>query len=114
MSGLEVSAVWDEDRCLLCLQGEARVETLADLKRVEREIEERGARAVLVDMARVTFMDSASTGSMLRLHQRTHDRGGRLVMYALPRLIERLFDRLGLGDTFLVAADESAARALLP
>ena len=108
MSGLQVDTTWADDHCAIALVGEARLETIEMFDELEREIESRGLLAVLVDLGGVQFMDSASTGSLLRLHARMEERGGKLVMHSLPRMIQRLFERLGLRQLHL-APDAAAA-----
>ena len=109
MSDLQVQHDFDDGVCIVTLLGEARLETVEAFDAVAREIDVReDTRAVIVDLSRLEFMDSASTGSLLRLHGRMEDRGGKLVMHSLPRFILRLFDRLGLSQ-FHVASDAAAA-----
>lgn len=112
MSGLRVTTTWADDHCAIVLAGEARLETIELFDDVTREIEARGVTAVLVDLAAVPFMDSASTGSLLRLHGRMEALGGKLVLHSLPRMIQRLLERLGLRQLH-IAADATEARARL-
>ncbi len=112
MSGLQVTTAWADDHCAIVLAGEARLETIEMLDDVTREVEARGMSAVLVDLGAVQFMDSASTGSLLRLHGRMEALGGKLVLHSLPRMIQRLFERLGLRQLH-IAADATAARERL-
>ncbi len=109
MSDLQIQHDFAADRCTVALVGEARLETIEAFDAVAREIEARSdTHAVLLDLSRLEFMDSASTGSILRLHLRMAARGGKLVMHSLPRFMQRLFDRLGL-DQFHLAADAATA-----
>ena len=114
MSGLDVTMAWEPDGlCRIGLRGEARLDTLPRLDEVATELERRDAKRILADLTFLTFMDSASTGSLLRMHQRTCERGGSLVLYGLPRLITRLFESLGFDETFCIEPDEDAARSRL-
>ncbi|MDA1195825.1 MAG: STAS domain-containing protein [Planctomycetota bacterium] len=110
MGLLAIDTVWEDGLCRMALSGEARLETISGFDRVAREAEARGANAVLVDLAALDFMDSASTGSVLRLHLAMEEHGGRLVLHSPPPLIRKLFDRLGLRH-LRVAEDLSSARA---
>jgi anti-anti-sigma factor len=112
MSGLAIDTTWEEGLCLLTLVGEARLETVETLDTVAIQVEERGVKAVIMNLADLQFMDSASTGSMIRLHGDLERAGGHLVLHSVPRMIQRLLDRLGL-QQFVIVSDEVAARERL-
>ena len=111
MTGLEVSTRWDEGTCILALVGEARLETVQRLDDATSEALDRGAQHVLLDMTHLAFMDSASTGALLRLRSQIGERDGALVLYGLQRVIQRLLEHSGLHERFTCAADEAEARA---
>lgn len=113
MIGLEVDARWDGSLAILALRGEARLETVSRFETRVQEALERGAGDLLLDLGRLSFMDSASAGSLLRAQADLEARGGKLVLFGMQRVIQRLVERAGLGDRFLTAADEDAARARL-
>ena len=82
MSGLQVPHEFHADRCTAALVGEARLETIGVFDALAQEIEDRpDTNAVILDLSRLEFMDSASTGSILRLHLRMDGAGGKLVMH---------------------------------
>ncbi len=113
MTGLEVSTRRDGSLCILELRGEARLETVSRLDDEASGALDHGAQDFIVDMTHLQFMDSASTGSLIRLGSRVEDRGGSLVLCGLRRVIQRLLERAGLQERFQTAADEEGARALL-
>lgn len=110
MTGLEVSTRWEDHTCILALKGEARLETVQRLEGAATEILDRGARHVLLDLTHLAFMDSASTGALLRLRGQVDRRGGLLVLFGMQRVIQRLLDYSGLQDRFTCAGDEAEAR----
>ncbi len=95
------------------VQGEARLEVVGELERTVRAGLAGGARHVVMGLKGLTFMDSASAGSLLRLQQEAGRDGGRLVLHSLPGVIRRLVDRTGLAQALTIAPDEAGARALL-
>jgi len=113
MTGLEVSTRWDGSLCILEMRGEARLETIGHLDDQAAGALEQGAQNVIVDLTHLLFMDSASTGSLIRLDAQVGRRGGALVLCGCRRVIQRLLERAGLQERFRTAADEPAARALL-
>ena len=112
MRELEVSIRWDDGHCVIALAGEARLETVSSFDAVAVEVAERGVKNVLLDLRKLAFMDSASMGSLLRLHNNLDVAGGKLVLFGLQRMVARLVERLGLQQV-RVAEDEAAALAEL-
>jgi anti-anti-sigma factor len=113
MTGLEVEARWPEDLCILALRGEARLETVHRLDEAAAEALDKGVRALLIDCTHLAFMDSASAGSLLGIRNRAASEERGLVLYGVPRVIQRLFERGGMSERFLTAGDEAAALALV-
>ncbi len=72
-----------------------------------------GKAHLLLDVSRLSFIDSTGVGLLLRLqkHFRADDR--HLVLIAPTGPVLRAFALMGLGDFFFVAADLPAARALI-
>jgi len=113
MSALVVQHAWQEPHCLISMMGEARLENVDTFDAVVMEIGERPVcTGVILDLAAIEFMDSASTGSILRLHGMMAARDGKLVMHSLPRFVARLFDRLGLDQFVLAGSAEEAVTHL--
>ncbi|MDJ0522752.1 MAG: STAS domain-containing protein [Planctomycetota bacterium] len=110
MADLDLDIRWDNGLCVIALKGEARLETVSAFDAVAVEVAERGVSNVILDMQRLSFIDSASMGSMLRLHNNLEVAGGKLVLFGLQRMIERLIERLGLQQLHIVE-DEAAAIA---
>lgn len=83
----------------------------ADLLRTEldRVLDERAAR-VVVDLLRVTFLDSTSLGVLVGAAKRAHARGGRIVLVADDPRTLRVFEITGLGGVF--ALERSLATAV--
>ncbi len=114
MTGLDVTTEWDDRICVLALKGEARLETVPRFDETVGTVLERGVEHLLVDLSRLQFMDSASTGSLIRLRGLVAKQGGSLVLFGMRGVVLRLFERAGLDEGFVCAADEVSARALIP
>jgi stage II sporulation protein AA (anti-sigma F factor antagonist) len=113
MTGLEVVLYVEGPVGVLTLAGEARLEVIHDLEVPAAEALAGGARSLILDLARLEFMDSASTGTLIRLDQDATARGGRMVLCAVPRVIQRLFQAAGLQGRFQEAPDLEKAREIL-
>jgi len=109
--GLDLDSSAERDVGLLRLEGEARVESTEVLRDAIRGLQNEGCRAVLLDLGKLSFMDSASAGTLLQAKQEIEAAdGGVLVLFGLTRMVARLLDSAGLADHFVVAASEEAAR----
>ncbi len=67
---------------------------------------------VLTNLEMATFMDTTVVGWLIKCHARFRDSGGCLVLYAIPPLIDEIFQFLKLSAVLHLAADESAALTL--
>ena len=113
MTGLDVRLDREGPLGILHLSGEARLEVIGALERQAERARSEGARSLILDCARLVFMDSASAGSMVRLEHDVTEGGGKFVLCSVPRVIQRLLDASGLSGRFAVAADEVQARSLV-
>ena len=112
MSDLDVQVRWDHEHCVIALNGEARLETISAFDAVGVQAAERGVHNAIIDMSALSFMDSASMGSLLRFNNNLEVGGGKLVLFGLQRMIARLIEGLGLKQLHVVR-DEAAALAEL-
>ncbi|MGF1498833.1 MAG: STAS domain-containing protein [Elainellaceae cyanobacterium] len=61
---------------------------------------EYGAEALLIDMSRVSFMDSRGLGALIITHNRVTKQGGRLGICSLSGQARMLLELTNLGETF--------------
>ena len=57
-----------------------------------------GVHLLVVDLAAVTFVDSAGLGLLVELRQLADDRGAGFVLRAVPRRVSRLLQLTGMLD----------------
>ena len=67
-------------------------------------------RTVLMDLARVTSINSQGVSWMLNCHKSLADGGGRLIFHSVPPLIMEVLQFLRLSKVLALASDEAAAR----
>jgi N-acetylglucosaminyldiphosphoundecaprenol N-acetyl-beta-D-mannosaminyltransferase len=70
-------------------------------------------RDLLIDLARVRFIDSTGAGLLVRFRKRAGITGHHLVLLAPSSAVERVLKAMRLWDFFLTAADRSEAARLL-
>ena len=96
---------------ILDLEGEIDIYTATDFKEALLESIAGGARHVIVDATRVTFMDSSALSVLIGGKQRLDSLGGSLAVACTDR-IERLLKITGLHHVIaLYATRDEALRA---
>jgi anti-sigma B factor antagonist len=68
-----------------------------------------GARVVVVDLADVTFIDSAGLGALVGAHRRMLEADGRLRLVRPPHLVGRAFELTGLDEVLDFYDDRETA-----
>ncbi|MFL5909643.1 MAG: STAS domain-containing protein [Gaiellaceae bacterium] len=100
----------------IVVTGELDIATVAGLDAQIRKAE-REARHVVVDLRRLTFVDSSGLHLLTSADDRIRAAGGRLTLVRGPKPIDRVFDVLGLNDLLDVVdtpPEPSAVSVLSP
>jgi anti-sigma B factor antagonist len=69
-------------------------------------------RKVLMDLGKVTYIDSSGISWLLICHKHFVQAGGKLVIHSVPPLVDQVLQLLRLPLILSIAADEKSARAL--
>jgi anti-anti-sigma factor len=97
----EFSVHSDEVEAVLVARGEIDIATVDDLRRgLRRLIESAGDRAVVVDLAEVTFLDSSGLEALVRAQSADVTR--RLTLRHPTIAVRRLLEVTGTIDQFLL------------
>ncbi len=91
----------------LDLQGHA----MPDLGGTLRSLLSQGCRRIVLDLGKVTFLDSEGLSQLIVCRKRTLDEGGDIVLLRPTGRVRGLLDTLGLTRVFRVLDDESEALA---
>jgi anti-sigma B factor antagonist len=97
---------------LLRAKGDIDAYTAPGLRTQLHEAAAAETELVVVDLAEITFIDSAGLGTLVGAHRRMLERGGRLRVVRPPTLVARAFELTGL-DTVLDIRDDRE-QALAP
>lgn len=73
----------------------------------------RGTRAILVDMGRVTSLDSADLGELFACRKRVLHQGGEIALLNLAGRARALVEMVDLDHVFRIFDDEAEALATL-
>jgi anti-sigma B factor antagonist len=97
--GIEINA--DGDRPLVSLDGELDMLAAPDLSEAIAQTCGDGASEIVVDLRRLTFMDSSGLHALLLGRRHCRERGCRFVLVGeLPDPIRRLFAVAGIDGLF--------------
>jgi len=82
----------------------------AFLAEVRRLVEE-GASKILIDLAAVTYVDSASIGCLMDIRRLVEDRGGVLKLSGLQPRVETMISMTGVNRIIDIYGEEGTALA---
>ncbi len=69
-------------------------------------------KQVLLNLERVTYIDSAAVSWFIHCHTACRNGGGRLVLHSIPPMVDQVLRLLRMHDLLNLASDEAAARAV--
>lgn len=96
---LEIEVQRTENRTLVIIAGELDASTASYLYDALSDLELADARHVVIDLAKVTFMDSTGLSVLVTEHKRLEHDNGKLTIFSPPSSIRRLFEITGLTKT---------------
>jgi anti-anti-sigma factor len=95
---LDIEIQKSEDRTLVALSGELDTATASHLYDALAELEAQGALHIVLDLARLTFMDSTGLGVIVTEHTRMKRAGGTITIFSPTSSVRRLFEISGLSQ----------------
>ena len=96
---------------LLRAKGDLDAYTAPGLRARLHEATAEDAHVVVVDLAQITFIDSAGLGALVGAHRRMCERGGCLRIVRPPALVARAFELTGLDAVLDLRDDREQALA---
>ena len=96
---------------LLRAKGDLDAYTAPGLRTQLHEATTGDADLVVVDLAEITFIDSAGLGTLVGAHRRMREGGGRLRIVRPPALVARAFELTGLDEVLELHDDREHALA---
>jgi anti-anti-sigma factor len=82
---------------------------VADLGETLRKLLDQGCRKILIDLEKVTFLDSAGLGELVACRKRTLERGGDIHLLRPNGKVRELLDMLHMTRMFKVFDAEGPA-----
>ena len=82
---------------------------LGDLASAVSGLISTGQREILIDLAPVTYMDSATIGCLMDLYRQTHAAGGHLKLSGVQKRVETMLKMTGAQNFIEIHTDEPDA-----
>ena len=102
------SGVW-----LIRAEGELDAYTSDDLRGALADVGLESAGKVLVDLSRVSYIDSTALGVLVGAYKQLNEVGGRMGVCGGPPHVRKVFQISGIEQLMPVYADESAGLGAL-
>jgi anti-sigma B factor antagonist len=96
---------------LVTLSGEVDLYTAPELKKELLEAIDDGARTVVLDMTKTTFIDSTTLGVLVGGVKRLRELGGELSLVCRDHNIIKIFEITGLDRVFSIHEERESALA---
>lgn len=110
MEILEVTTA-ERDRVVhVSLLGELDLSTVGKVQEELRRVEKSSPPTVVIDLSRVTFLDSTGLRCIVTADERARDEGRRLVIVRGPDPVQRVFSITRLEERLEMVDDVAAVR----
>jgi anti-sigma B factor antagonist len=97
-STLGIEGVVHRNRYTLVLTGELDIASAVDLQYFVARACAQGARKIVLDLTRLSFMDSTGLRAILASHSVCRDHGAELILTPAQANVERVFEIAGVVD----------------
>lgn len=106
---MEVKSFDKEGVQVFTVTGEINISTSPELK---KQFEKQPSKKVVVDLEKVTYIDSSGLATLVEILKRTKSQGGSLGLSGLSDKVKSLFEITKLDKLFLVLGtqDEAVSR----
>jgi anti-sigma B factor antagonist len=106
---LEVETEERDGLVRLALHGELDLSTVGKVEEELRKAESAKPDTVLLDMSKLTFLDSTGLRAVVTADERLREQGGRLVILRGPESVHRVFTITRLEERLEIVDDASEA-----
>ena len=106
---LEISTEQNGSACTIALAGEVDVYTAPQLKEELVALIQSGCTRLIVDMDRVTFIDSSGLGVLVSALRRVREKDGAVRVVCAHDSVLKIFRITGLDKVFPIFSDAAEA-----
>lgn len=111
---LDVTRAVVKGWCVIRVNGEVDVATAPQLRQALVDADAEGAANVVVDLAKVEFIDSTGLGVLVGGLKRVRLRGGAFLLTSVAPNIQKLFDITALSKIFDMRETVESATEYVP
>ena len=105
------SRVSQPDLEILELEGELDFHTSGNLRNSLSQLTTKQTKKILIDLAKVGYIDSSGLATFVELFQKLKRYGGKLILFNLAASVRSVFEIAKLDTIFHLAASEKEALA---
>ncbi len=107
---MEVRAFEKESVTVFLVSGEINISTSPELK---KQFEKQSSKTVVVDLEKVTYIDSSGLATLVEVLKKTKTQGGSLGLAGMSDKVKSLFEITKLDKLFQIfkTQDEAVSRA---
>ena len=106
---MDVKSFEKEGVVVFQVNGEINISTSPDLK---KQFEKKPAKKIVVDLDKVSYIDSSGLATLVEVLKKTKSQGGSLGLAAMSDKVKSLFEITKLDKLFLIchSQDEAVSR----
>lgn len=108
---------WQEDTVggapALMLAGDLNYDTAPALRQRLVRLLKKGAHNVLLDLSGLHFMDTSGLATLIEMHRKCGERGGKVFIVAPHPLVRQVFEIAHVTGLFVMADSRQAAERTL-
>ena len=79
------------------------------LREIVRDLAEKGAKAIVLNLSEVQYVDSSGVGELVKAHTTIRNQGGQLKLANLNKRVHDLLELTRLSAVFDIQKDETSA-----
>jgi anti-anti-sigma factor len=103
---MDVKTFEKEGVLVFQVSGEINISTSPDLK---KQFEKQPSKKIVVDLEKVTYIDSSGLATLVEILKKTKSQGGSLGLAGMPDKVKSLFEITKLDKLFLICRTQDEA-----
>jgi anti-anti-sigma factor len=105
MLNFDLEAQNEGSSALLTIRGDLDLQVVDQVTEALTEIESAAPELLVIDLSRLTFMDSSGMGAVAAAHVRALEAGRRFAIVRPPGGVRQAFDRTRLDEVITISDD---------
>lgn len=106
---LEVSTRENQNATIVSITGDVDLYSSPEVRKVLISLTEKKTKNILVDLSRVSYMDSSGVATLVEGLQLMGKYKGKLILFGLEASVKEVFELSRLDKVFEIYSDESSA-----